>query len=234
MFTGWTAEFLRKSKTDGTKEEKKSTWNPRQRDAPSGARRSSRRLNPSSGLRKQAWGVAPTEALVTAEEEEKPADTGGRARRAPVRPVDQDEPQKLTLLSLEKNTCQHQKMKQNSRVRTNSRGHRLNTAVDVKEGEDVRYNWRGNQAVHILKVESKWGPTCKMINQGWSSQMRGRVWRKLLIEKPSWAQLKTLRLTVSLLLEKWWLRKTLAGKYIKDANIKYAIITVHVRARAYD
>lgn len=115
MFTGWTAEFLRKSKTDGTNEEKKSTWNPRQRDVPSGARRSSRRLNPSSGLRKQAWGVAPTEALVTAEEEEKPADTGGRARRAPVRPVDQDKPQKQTPLSLEKKCkrldkhCQHQK-----------------------------------------------------------------------------------------------------------------------------
>lgn len=46
--------------------------------------------------------MAPTEALVTAEEEEKPADTGGRARRAPVGPVDQDKPQKQTPLSLEK------------------------------------------------------------------------------------------------------------------------------------
>lgn len=59
--------------------------------------------------------MAPTEALVTAEEEEKPADTGGRARRGPVRPVDQDEPQKQTPLSLEKKCerldkhCQHQK-----------------------------------------------------------------------------------------------------------------------------
>lgn len=93
---GLKVEFLRKSKTDGTKVEKKITWTPVL------PRKRLRHLELSSGLRKQAWDAAPTEALVTAEEEDKPGDTGHRTRSFPVWPVNRDNPQKQTLLSFQK------------------------------------------------------------------------------------------------------------------------------------
>lgn len=107
------------------------------RNVPYGARRSSRRWNPGTGSRERVWGEALTEALLTAEEQERgqqPSLTSWPAHSTEsntVEPWEERRAQDLT----------NKVFKIQSILQTNSWGHRSHKAVDANEEEML--DWQG-------------------------------------------------------------------------------------------